>query len=149
PQRPDRDRGGHRAGVDRAGAEGTWPRRQGGRPQQRRAGHHGDARRPRPRRRPAPPGRRPRRLGAAGMEDRPRIELKPGAQRRSLAGHPWVYSNEIAMDAAAKALEPGALVRLVASDGRPLGTYGFNPHTLIAARRLSRDPAAVIDAGFI
>jgi len=44
------------------------------------------------------------------------------------------------MDEAAKALAPGELVRLAASDGRPLGTYGFNPHTLIAARRLSRDP---------
>ena len=82
-------------------------------------------------------------------ELRPLVELKPGAHRRTLAGHPWVYSNEIAMDEAAKALPPGGLVRLAAGDGRPLGTYGFNPHTLIAARRLSRDPAAVIDAGFL
>jgi 23S rRNA (cytosine1962-C5)-methyltransferase len=85
----------------------------------------------------------------APAASRPLVELKPGAQRRSLAGHPWVYSNEIAMDDAAKALAPGELVRLAASDGRPRGTYGFNPHTLIAARRLSRDPEAVIDARFV
>ncbi|MFM9844454.1 MAG: hypothetical protein ACKVOI_15955, partial [Dongiaceae bacterium] len=46
----------------------------------------------------------------------PTITLKPGEQRRMLFGHPWVYSNEIAMDAAAKALPPGATVRLVAND---------------------------------
>ena len=80
---------------------------------------------------------------------RPLVVLQPGAQRRSLAGHPWVYSNEIVMDEAARALAPGTLVRLAAADGRPLGTYGFNPHTLIAARRLSRDPDTIIDAGFI
>ena len=38
----------------------------------------------------------------------PKITLKAGEHRRVLSGHPWVYSNEIAMDAAAKALPPGA-----------------------------------------
>ena len=32
----------------------------------------------------------------------PKIALKAGEQRRVQFGHPWVYSNEIAMDAAAK-----------------------------------------------
>ena len=96
----------------------------------------------------AAPGPAPGQPGARAAR-RPVVSLLPGAHRRSLAGHPWVYSNEIAMDAAAKALPPGGLVRLAASDGRPLGTYGFNPHTLIAARRLSHDPDAAIDADFM
>ena len=39
---------------------------------------------------------------------RPQIALLPGAHRRAESGHPWIYSNEIAMDAAAKALPPAA-----------------------------------------
>ena len=43
---------------------------------------------------------------------RPQIALLPGAHRRAEGGHPWVYSNEIAIDVAAKALPPGTLVTL-------------------------------------
>ena len=32
--------------------------------------------------------------------------------RRARAGAPWIFSNEIRMDAAAKALAPGALVNV-------------------------------------
>jgi 23S rRNA (cytosine1962-C5)-methyltransferase len=67
---------------------------------------------------------------------------------RVLHGHPWIYSNEIAMDAAAKALPRGALVRFQTAEGRPLGTGMFNPHTLIAGRILTRDPAEQVDDGF-
>ena len=35
---------------------------------------------------------------------RPTLRLQPGHDKRAASGHPWVYSNEIAMDAAAKAL---------------------------------------------
>lgn len=81
--------------------------------------------------------------------DRPTIRLLPGRHKRARAGHPWIYSNEIAMDAEAKKLAPGTLVRLVASSGEPLGVAMFNPHTLIAARLLDRDPAAAIDRAFL
>jgi 23S rRNA (cytosine1962-C5)-methyltransferase len=81
--------------------------------------------------------------------DRPLVHLQPGRHKRARSGHPWVYSNEIVMDAAAKALSRGALVRLTASNGEPLGVAMFNPHTLIAARLLDRDGAAAIDAAFI
>jgi 23S rRNA (cytosine1962-C5)-methyltransferase len=64
-------------------------------------------------------------------------------------GHPWAFSNEIQMDNAAKALARGRLVRLEVSHGEPLGVAMFNPHTLIAARLLDRDPAAAIDAAWI
>ena len=86
---------------------------------------------------------------SAAATARPTITLKPGEQRRLLAGHPWVYSNEIAMDAAAKALPPGATVRLIANDGRALGTAMFNPRTLIAARLWSRDSQAEVDQAFL
>jgi 23S rRNA (cytosine1962-C5)-methyltransferase len=76
------------------------------------------------------------------------VTLRPEAHRRLLAGHPWVYSNEIVMDPAAKAIEPGSLVRLLQADGRPLAQAIFNPQTLIAARLLTRDLDAPIDAGF-
>jgi 23S rRNA (cytosine1962-C5)-methyltransferase len=76
---------------------------------------------------------------------RPTVTLKGGEHRRVVAGHPWVFSNEVIMDARAKALTPGILVTVAAYDGRALGTFMFNPHSLIAGRLLSRDPAATID----
>ncbi len=82
-------------------------------------------------------------------EGRPLVRLMAGRHKRVRTGHPWVYSNEIAMDAAAKKLAPGALVRLEAGNGEPLGVAMFNPRTLIAARMLDRDPSASIDAGFL
>ncbi|MGD9744132.1 MAG: class I SAM-dependent rRNA methyltransferase [Dongiaceae bacterium] len=82
------------------------------------------------------------------MTARPAIQLKPGTHRRAMSGHPWVYSNEIGMTAEAKALAPGTIVRLLAHDGRPLGTAMFNPRTLIAARLLAAAPDAVIDRDF-
>jgi 23S rRNA (cytosine1962-C5)-methyltransferase len=70
---------------------------------------------------------------------RPTVRLRPAKQLRVLNGHPWVFSNEIDMDADAKAIAPGAVVRLERHNGGPVGTALFNPHTLIAARMLSRD----------
>src|ERR1700704_1328231 len=76
------------------------------------------------------------------------ITLRPEAFKRFTTGHPWVYSNEIVMDAAAKGIEAGSLVRLLRADGSPLAIAIFNPHTLIAARRLTDDLGATIDATF-
>jgi 23S rRNA (cytosine1962-C5)-methyltransferase len=84
---------------------------------------------------------------------RPQITLLPGFHRRAEGGHPWVYSNEIVMDAAAKGLQPGTLVTLRRASGtgqgeRPFGVAMFNPHTLIAARLLDRDAGRAIDRRF-
>jgi 23S rRNA (cytosine1962-C5)-methyltransferase len=87
-------------------------------------------------------------LDADDPARRPIVTLLPGGHRRAEAGHPWIYSNEIAMDAAAKALAPGALVTLRRSDERPLGVAMFNPHTLLAARLLDRDAARAIGKRF-
>jgi 23S rRNA (cytosine1962-C5)-methyltransferase len=76
------------------------------------------------------------------------VRLVPGGHRRAEAGHPWIYSNEVAMDAAAKALPAGALVTLRRADERPFGVALFNPHTLIAARLLDRDAARAIGRRF-
>jgi 23S rRNA (cytosine1962-C5)-methyltransferase len=80
---------------------------------------------------------------------RPQVRLLPGGHRRAEAGHPWVYSNEVQMDAAAKALPRGGLVTLVRADERPLGVAMFNPHTLLAARLLDRDAARPIGRRFL
>jgi 23S rRNA (cytosine1962-C5)-methyltransferase len=80
---------------------------------------------------------------------RPVVTLAPGAHRRAETGHPWIYSNEIQMDAAAKALTPGSLVTLKRADERPLGVAMFNPHTLLAARLLDRDAARQIGRRFV
>jgi 23S rRNA (cytosine1962-C5)-methyltransferase len=79
---------------------------------------------------------------------RPQITLLPGFHRRAEGGHPWVYSNEIVMDAAAKALAPGTLVTLRRADERPFGVAMFNPHSLIAARVLDRDAGRAINQRF-
>jgi 23S rRNA (cytosine1962-C5)-methyltransferase len=84
----------------------------------------------------------------AATEARPTVHLKAGAHRRGMLGHPWIYSNEVAMDAAAKALPPGTIVRVVADDGRAIGAAMFNPRPLISARFLSPDPDATIDSAF-
>jgi 23S rRNA (cytosine1962-C5)-methyltransferase len=68
--------------------------------------------------------------------------------KRWQQGHPWLYSNEIKMDSAAKELQPGSLVYLQGTDGRSLGTGFFNSHSLIAVRRLSYEMIE-IDETFI
>ncbi len=82
------------------------------------------------------------------MTDRPLIRLNPGADRRVKAGHPWAFSNEIAMTAAARAIPPGSVVRLEGDDGVKHGAWHFNPHSLIAARWLDDDPLAGCDAAW-
>ncbi len=77
------------------------------------------------------------------------LRLGPGQGRRLRAGAPWVFSNEIAMRPEYRRLPPGGLVRLEGDDGGRLGTFMFNPHSLIAARLLDRDPDAVIDVDWM
>lgn len=78
----------------------------------------------------------------------PVVTVLAGRDRRVRGGYPWVYSNEIQMDQNAKALPPGSVVRLQAEGGPVLGTALFNPHTLIAARRLDKDVVAPDAAWF-
>ena len=75
--------------------------------------------------------------------------MKRGAHRRVQTGHPWVFSNEVEMDAAAKALPAGSIVTVTDAGGAGLGTAYFNPRTLIVARMLSFAIDTAIDAAFI
>jgi 23S rRNA (cytosine1962-C5)-methyltransferase len=61
-----------------------------------------------------------------------RLDLRPGAEKRLLQGHRWVFSNEIADGL--KECEPGSWVQVFASKGVPLGSGYVNPHSLIAVR---------------
>ncbi|MDH3659384.1 MAG: class I SAM-dependent rRNA methyltransferase [Alphaproteobacteria bacterium] len=79
----------------------------------------------------------------------PKLSLLAGQDRRLRAGHPWVYSNELKMDAAAKALEPGTPVQLANAAGKAMAVAQFNPHSLIAARVLSRNQDVTIDVAFL
>jgi 23S rRNA (cytosine1962-C5)-methyltransferase len=75
------------------------------------------------------------------------IRLKPGEQDRLLAGHPWIYQNELEgwpPDAA-----PGDLVDLHDSQGHFLGRGYLNPLTTIAVRVLARDRAPVDQEFFL
>jgi 23S rRNA (cytosine1962-C5)-methyltransferase len=78
----------------------------------------------------------------------PRICLLPHKDRRILAGHPWVYANEIRLDDAAKAIPPGSLVTLETASGRALGTASFNVHSLIAARLYDKSPDSSLGTDF-
>jgi 23S rRNA (cytosine1962-C5)-methyltransferase len=77
------------------------------------------------------------------------IRVKPKEGRRARAGAPWIFSNEIEMDAAAKALAPGTVVNVIGDDGQPFGTGYFNPRSLIAVRLLDRAPDTAIDDAFL
>jgi 23S rRNA (cytosine1962-C5)-methyltransferase len=83
------------------------------------------------------------------MTEHPLIRLNPGQERRLKFGHPWAFSNEIHMQPELRQLPAGLPVRLEGDDGWRLGTFAFNPHSLIAARLLDRDPAAAIDAAWV
>lgn len=85
----------------------------------------------------------------AAVAARPVVKIQPGRSKRVRAGHPWLFSNEIDMTPEAKALLPGVQVTVEDAGGERLGVGTFNPHSLIAVRLFSRDPARQIDADFI
>jgi len=70
------------------------------------------------------------------------LRLKKDQDRRLLAGHCWIYSNEVDIAATPLAgLTPGQSVSVRSARGRWLG-YGYvNPHSLIAVRLVSRERA--------
>ena len=97
-------------------------------------------------RRPSPP-RAAAAPDAAAHGGVPVLRLKRREERRALAGHRWVFSNEI--DTALtplKGLEPGADVVLEAANGRFLAHAHANPASLIAARITSRARNRPFDA---
>ncbi len=76
--------------------------------------------------------------------------LKRGEERRLSSGHLWVFSNEIDSDATPlAAFAPGDVAQIKSQRGQFLGHAYVNPHALICARILSRDPDHPIDRELI
>ncbi len=69
----------------------------------------------------------------------PPLRLKKDQERRLLAGHLWIYSNEIDTEATPlRSFESGEAVEVHSYSGAWLGYAQVNPHSLITARLVSR-----------
>jgi len=78
------------------------------------------------------------------------LRLKRGEERRLLAGHLWVFSNEVDTDRTPLgAFAPGEVAQLRSYREAFLGYAYVNPHALICARILSRDAAQPVSAELI
>jgi 23S rRNA (cytosine1962-C5)-methyltransferase len=83
------------------------------------------------------------------MNKRPVLRLKPREGRRARAGAPWIFSNEIAIDGAARGLLPGEVVDVEGDDGRKFGVGYYNTNSLIAVRLFEAPPGTEIDPNFL
>jgi len=69
------------------------------------------------------------------------LRLRKDEDRRLRAGHLWVYSNEVDVEATPlRHFAPGQPVVIQSSNGKVIGTGYVNPNTLLCARLVSRDP---------
>jgi 23S rRNA (cytosine1962-C5)-methyltransferase len=82
-----------------------------------------------------------------GQTGLPVLTLRRGEDRRLLAGHLWIFSNEV--DVAKTPLtsfQPGDCVRVESAQGRPLCSAYVNPGALIAGRVYCQDATRELDA---
>jgi len=78
------------------------------------------------------------------------LRLKRGEERRLLAGHLWVFSNEVdAERTPLTAFAAGEIAQLRSHRDAFLGYAYVNPHALICARVLSRDAAQPVSGELI
>src|SRR3990172_6328051 len=76
--------------------------------------------------------------------------LKKNEGRRLRAGHIWIFSNEVDTQATPlTAFESGQAAIIEDAKGHVLGTGYVNPHALICARLVSRDPRYVLDQSLL
>jgi len=74
------------------------------------------------------------------------VYLKKGQERRVNQGHLWIYSNEIDTGKTPlKSFNSGEQVVVHGHNGKALGIAYINPHSLIAARLVSRNTSIVLD----
>ena len=74
------------------------------------------------------------------------VYLKKGQERRLNQGHLWLYSNEIDIrKTPLKNFRAGEQVVVTSSQGKTLGIAYINPHSLIAARLVSRTTSVLLD----
>ncbi|WP_447927080.1 MULTISPECIES: class I SAM-dependent rRNA methyltransferase [unclassified Vreelandella] len=75
-----------------------------------------------------------------------RLRLNKNADRRLKAGHLWIYSNEVdTKETPLKEFAAGEAALIEASNGKAIGVAYVNPHSLICARIMSRDPEMRLD----
>ncbi len=80
----------------------------------------------------------------------PTLLLKKHEERRLLAGHLWVFSNEV--DTAQTPLtgfQPGDPAVIISGRGRTLGVGYVNPASLISARICDKNPKARLDRAWL
>ncbi|MDX1252088.1 MAG: class I SAM-dependent rRNA methyltransferase [Gammaproteobacteria bacterium] len=78
------------------------------------------------------------------------LRLKKNEDRRLRAGHLWVFSNEVDVgNTPLTAFEPGQPVEIQDHRGAALGSGYVNPHSLICARLVSRDPALALNKSLL
>lgn len=69
------------------------------------------------------------------------LYLKKNADRRLRAGHLWIYSNEVDVThSPLNGFEAGQAIAIYSYNNNLLGNGYINPHSLICARLISRDP---------
>lgn len=80
----------------------------------------------------------------------PSLRLNKNEDRRLRAGHAWVFSNEVDTRLAPLTqFEPGQPVLIEDAAGHVLGSGYVNPHALICARLVSRDPKYMLDQSLL
>lgn len=76
-----------------------------------------------------------------------RVKLKPKEEDRIMAGHPWVFANEV--DSAPKILTPGSLVEVITATGKPVGRGVANPTSKILIRLLTHSFEEEVDEALV
>ena len=79
------------------------------------------------------------------MKAEAELPLRKDLARHLRAGHPWVFRK--AVERAPGRLPAGTIVD-VTEDGRFVARGYYDPHSAIAVRILTREPAEAIDAAF-
>ncbi len=80
------------------------------------------------------------------MQKLPTLKLGKDQERRLLAGHAWIYSNEVdTKETPLKAFSAGEQVAVVSQRGKWIGNAYVNPHALICARVVSTDISKMLD----
>ncbi len=78
------------------------------------------------------------------------LKLKSQADRRLRAGHVWIYSNEVDVQATPlKNFDPGQQVLVENSAGKAMGLAYINPHSLICGRVFGRDTRYPLDKSLL
>ena len=79
-----------------------------------------------------------------------RLRLKKQHDRRLRAGHLWIYSNEVDIDATPlKAFTPGQVVAVENAQQKWLGLAYVNPNSLICARLVTRQREIAFDVSLM